>query len=231
LTNITSELEQYINFQNVGLWNKLKTKYTFEFLHDQSEYSWKAKVDGDTAIIVTPNKIINYSSFTHELLHIYLDNLGLSKCHELVLNIQGIHSYLVLSENDLVFYIYNFCSHKKMFPYFKEMGFSEYEFVQERISLNSEQILKIETNYKQKHSRLSAVNQIIGQTLSLLNNVVEEDNTKVSENLTSLKTINQELFMIIEKFDSNWTKSIDLNLTEIFLNFENELENWLVENA
>lgn len=222
MENLTSEINKYIIIQNEKIWNELRQKYTFLLFHDHSEYSWKVKVEDDLATIVTPNLTVNHSSFTHELLHVYLDYLGLPKCFELMRSISGSDSFDVLIENNLISHIYNFCSHKKMFPYYKEMGFSEYDFVNERITFNDEDLNSIQQSLNNKN-----YTDFIGHSLALLNNVVEEDNLQVTVYLKALKELDYELYNIIERFDKNWSNSIDLNLIDIFSSFDIELDNWI----
>jgi hypothetical protein len=63
-----------------------------------------------------------------------------------------------------------------------------------------------------------------------MNNVIDEDKEKCQNYLKEMKLLNPELFQIVEDFDANWNNSTDLNLTEVFLPFEERLENWLVKN-
>lgn len=228
--NITTEIDKYINSQNLDIWNEVKNKYVFQFTYNPFETSWLSRTENGIANIVTNTKEINYESFTHELLHIYLDSLGMSKMPELMYNIVGENSFEILLEESLVPFIYNVCSHKKMFPYFKKMGFSDYYFVQERINFSLEDLLFIKNGFLNSDSKLIIINQFIGHSLALLNNVVELDNSKCANFLLQLESIQPELYNIIETFDKKWKDSVDLNLTPIFLNFENELDKWLVKN-
>lgn len=228
--DITLEIEDYINSQNQKVWTELKNKYFIRLIYDPSEYSWKVNTKSGIATIVTPNKIIEYHSFTHELLHIYLDYKGLSKSNELVSGMTGELSREILSINDLVESLYNFCSHKKMFPYYIEMGFSEYFFVQSRISFTRLDLLCIKLFFRFKKTKPKGINQLIGHSLALMNNVVLEDKPKCLKYLKKLKNINPDLYQIVEEFDSKWTASTDLDLASKFFDFENKLNNWLKKN-
>lgn len=228
--NITNEISNYINSKNQNIWNEIKSAYVFNLIYNPYETSWMSKAENGIATIVTNSKNIDYSSFTHELLHIYLDFKGLSEMPELIYSIKGENSFEILLEQDLVPFIYNVCSHKKMFPYFNEMGFSEYDFVQERISFGNNDLNFIRNGFKNNKSKLIAINQFIGQTISLFNNVVLEDKSKCSIFLQELYFMQPELFSIIQKFDTDWNDSKNLNLTPIFLDFESDLENWLIKN-
>ena len=230
MINITTEISNYINTQNQNIWDEIKDEYIFSLIYNPFETSWMSNSENGNATIYTNTKNIDYSSFTHELLHIYLDFKGMSGMPELIYSIMGQNSFKILLEQDLVPFLHNVCSHKKMFPYYEEMGFSEHNFVQERITFGNNDLNFIKSSFENSGSKLIAVNQFIGHTISLFNNVIVEDEPKCSSYLQKLKNIQPELFDIIQKFDNNWNNSIDLNLTPVFLNFENDLENWLTKN-
>ena len=91
-------------------------------------------------------------------------------------------------------------------------------------------IFEIKLLFTFKKWRKKAVNQFIGQSLSLMNVVVEEDKPKCEKYLRKLQKIEPRLFKIISDFDKQWAESADLDLATTFLNFEYELNEWLVEN-
>ncbi|NRR93580.1 hypothetical protein HSX10_18580 [Winogradskyella undariae] len=63
-----------------------------------------------------------------------------------------------------------------------------------------------------------------------MNVVVEEDKSKCEKYLKKLQKIKPNLFKIISDFDKKWNESTDLNLATTFLNFEYELNEWLIKN-
>lgn len=63
-----------------------------------------------------------------------------------------------------------------------------------------------------------------------MNNVVKQDEKKCKNFLFKLRKVKPELFDIIYNFDFEWTKSKDLNLLHYFIEFENDLEIWLIKN-
>jgi hypothetical protein len=230
MTDITDKIEKYINSQNHKIWNELKNEYSFQLIYDPKEYSWMGKTENSNAIIVTPTEEIEFHSFTHELLHIYLDYLGISKLDELVYGITGEHSSEVLIENHLTSIIYNYCSHRKMFPYYNGMGFSDDLFVQDRIEFNGYNLMEIKVLFLFEKTRVKGVNQFIGQSLSLMNNVRTEDKSKCDKYLKKLSKIKPDLYKIIADFDLSWTQSNILDLATVFLDFENKLNDWLLAN-
>lgn len=228
---ITNQIEKYINSKNENIWNELKSYYTFQLDYNPLEYSWTCKIEGNKALIVTPNRKIEIDSFTHELLHIYLDYLGLSKYPDLISSIEGENSMgILVVESDLISHIYNFASHKKMFPLFKEIGFSEYNFVQERISFNENDLEIVRTGFLNGGKQSDFIHQFIGHSLALMNNVVEDDRPKCLKFLEQLQNLKPDLFQIIEDFDNTWDSCGHLNFIEVFLIFEKRLDEWLIEN-
>lgn len=228
--DITERIEKYVNSQNEKIWNELRSQYIFQLTYNPFETSWASKTDGNFAHIITPNLDIDFDSFTHELLHVYMDYLGLSAYPDLINGIMGENSMgILVVESDLISHLYNFCSHKKMFPYFKQMGFSEYNFVESRISFNDNDLNFIKNGFNLRGKQSQFIDQLIGYSLALMNNVVEEDKSKCEIYLAELKKINPELFKIVEDFDNEWKDCKHLNLLEVFLKFEEKLENWLVK--
>jgi hypothetical protein len=160
-----------------------------------------------------------------------MDYLGLSNYPDFIFSINGENSFgILVVDSNLISHLYNVCSHKKMYPYFNEMGFSEYKFVSERVTFNQNDLNFIKIGFQSNHSRALYIDQFIGHTLTLLNNVVEEDKSKCLNYLSQLKSINEELFKIVGDFDNEWESSNHLNLLEIFLKFEKKLDDWLSEN-
>jgi hypothetical protein len=227
--DITNRIENYINSQNRKIWDEIKNQYNFRLIYNPSEYSWASKVDGNFAEIVTPNQNIEFDSFTHELLHIYIDYLGLTPYPDLIHNIKSMNSLgILVVEGQLISHLYNVCSHKKMFPIYKEIGFSEYNFVQSRISFNDNDLNYIRTGFLSSGKQSKFIDQLIGHALALMNNFVEEDELKCQNYLDKLKLISPELFEIVNRFDTEWKNAVDLDLLKIFLKFEEELDGWLV---
>ncbi len=229
MTDITHHLGDYITTQNQRIWDQLKNAYSFHLFYDPLEYSWKQKIENGIVTIVTPTLEIEYHSFTHELLHAYLDFMGISSYDELLYGVTGIHSFEILVDSNLIGSIYNFCSHKKMFPYYKSMGFSEYLFVKERTNFSWKDVLAIKLLFVFKRTKPTAVNQFIGHSLALMNNIVEEDKSKCRKFLKGLKLIKPSLYKIVENFDKDWDNSQNLDLASNFLDFEQKLDEWLIK--
>ena len=180
------DIENFINEQNQGIWNELNAIYQIKLLFDPTEPSWRIKTEGNYITIITPTKKLEIASFTHELLHLYVDNLGISTPKEILYSISGEKSFLILTQNGLFDKIHNFCSHKKMFPYFIEMGFNENSFLSKWANFGciSYWITKMQLN--QKYA--IGVTNYIGFTISLQNNIGQ---AKKDYNLKKLRKLKQ----------------------------------------
>jgi len=227
MPDISNKIELYINHQNSKLWAELKYNYLFNLIIDGSAKTWKVGITQKQVEIITPNEEINISSFTHELLHVYMDFLGLPDGTELMKGIKGDKSFKILTENNLLSSIYNFCSHTKMYPFYHSMGFSPEEFVSDRIKVNLTELLVIRLGRNFKLTKNFAINQFIGHSISMMNNVNPNDKKRTIKYLTKFKKIEPALFEIVSNFDQDWRNSDNLNITHYFLEFESNLNNWL----
>ena len=228
MINRTDKIDEYINFKNKYLWNQIREKYNIRLILDSSEYSWLMIRTANGYDIVCPNTEISYSSFTHELLHIHLEDLGMIDYDSFYNSYKYDNLFDPLFTN-LFGYIFNFSCHKKMFPFYKQMGFSEYDFVQQRIDYNWKRHLKIKILFKIRKMKLLAVDQFLGNFFALKNNVVTADNEKCKKYLNKLKNLNPELYGIAERFDDKWDTAENYNFLETFNQFKADLRNWLVK--
>lgn len=222
-------IEDYINHQNISIWNEIKDEYEFRIECIPKEISWRVTIEDGLVTFITPNKKINIPSFTHELLHVYIENLGMSTAKDLLQSIYGDHSFEVLTQNDLFAKIHNFCSHKKMYPYYKEMGFSENSFLSSRAKLRLLDVFFLKLHSKLDVTKQNAVMDFIGYGVSLYNDIGKQNIQTNEKSLHKLKRIEPSLYRIIENFNQKWEESSDLNLAKIFIEFDKNLDGWLIK--
>ncbi len=230
MTNISDSIGNYVNDQNRELWNNLKSKYRFELFHDSNEYSWKTQRENGVVIIVCPNLEISYASFTHELLHTYIEDKGMTEFE----TFEASYKYDTILGNFVFSMLfsrcYNFFAHKKMYPYFKQMGFSEYDFVSDRIKYSTFQHFKTKMLFRIKKLRIFGIETFLGNFFELKNNVVKEDMGKCQKGLGKLKKLQPELYSIADRFDNIWKDQKDLDLLVPFNDFKHNLILWLGKN-
>lgn len=76
MIDITKNIENYIINKNRNLWENLSDKHVIKLFYDKKEDSWLVKNGRENIEIICPNLEVNYSSFTHQLLHIYIEDLA-----------------------------------------------------------------------------------------------------------------------------------------------------------
>lgn len=223
-------LKDNLNNQNIELWNKLSSQFDFKLIYTEKETSWRVNTETDPIEIYTSSKTANIPAFTHELLHVYIESKGMSSDRDVLNSMYGTDSFQILTKNALFARIHNYCSHTKMFPYFKEMGFDEYKFLNGRIRFGtfSYYILRIMFSFKKTLGL--AVTDFIGNTMALFNDNESTNRKNTLNSLRKLQKLNPSLFKIVEDFNVEWRNSEDLNLAYYFQNFDNELNEWLMEN-
>lgn len=220
-------IENYIDERNLAIWTKLNAIYEIELIYNRTESSWRIKmeIESKSAKIITPTRKLQIASFTHELLHLYLAEFGMSTDKEILYSIYGEKSFNILTKNGLFGKIHNFCSHKKMYPYFVEMGFPENSFIQKPAKFSFISYYLTKRQLKQKNE--NGITDYIGFTISLMNNMGETNKEYNQKKLIKLKQMEPSLYEIIERFDQNWDNSIEFDLVTPFKKFDSELENWI----
>lgn len=224
------KITDYINEKNESIWNELNGSYEIELVYDPKEYSWKINMDKRQVVITTPTKKIEIESLTHELLHVYVEHMGMSSPEEILHSIYGTDSFEILTTNGLFAKIQNFCSHKKMFPLYIDLGFSEKKFLAQKANINFFELLTLKSSFLKKETIKLGVVDFIGHSISFFNNEGEFQKKKNARCLGKLKKIRTDLFEILERFNTNWENSNDYNLSREFEKFDSELDEWLVKN-
>lgn len=218
------DINKYLNHQNIGIFDKVSNKYNIKLFLDSSLNSWL--VDNNQ-VIWTPKDNLNIASFTHELLHIYLDYLGI--CSKKFIFKELFCVDVLISLNRGLFdHVYNVSSHKKMYPYFREIGFKDEEFVQSTGPF----VKKIDFFIIKLFKKLNIfpklwISQYIGHFFSLKNDVRADYNKYNRMFLCKLARLDPSLYQIIYSFDSNWAKQTIYYCEENYKQLSDGLYYWL----
>jgi hypothetical protein len=226
--SIELDVNKYINNQNRELFKKLSQVYDIHLYLNPELSSWCS--DNNLPIIRTPKDDGNIPSFTHELLHIYLDYLGITSKVYIFENILSVN--VLLSLKRLLYdHIYNVSCHKKMYPYFKGMEFDEMDFVQGNGVFFTQFDFFIICLCKRLNicSKLWT-SQFIGHTFSLFNDVVGYRRSRNRRFLVQLSKLDRDLYRVLYLFDSKWSKQEDLDCKTNFKELSDGLLNWLMKN-
>lgn len=211
MKNITSEITKYVNYQNKSLWEELKNQYNIQLYYKPTEYSWLVQIDGKDVKIVCNDLEVNIASFTHELLHVKLDQQGMPNFDQLdyfILNNPIFNNFIL---KNLIYKVYNFHSHKKMFPIFLSMGFQDEDFVSAREKFSIYENIRLRLFPKIKLLKTFGIEEFLGKYFALKNDFVASNQKKTQRNLRNLQRINKELFNVAECFDSDWENRSDLD--------------------
>ncbi len=229
MENLTHKIEDYINYQNKSLWEELYSEYDIELFHDPTEFSWLVEIKGKKAKIVCDNLEINYASFTHELLHIKLDQLGMTNFNELS---DYTSNHLIFKHfifRSMIYNVFNFHSHKKMFPYFDSMGFNDVDFVSNTENFSFIESLRLRIFPKIKLLKSCGMEEFLGKFFALKNDFIQSNSIRKERYLKRLRKINTELFDIAEQFDSEWNERNDFDYIASLEIFTENLKPYLSE--
>lgn len=229
MRNKELDIRKYLNHQNQKLFDEISSVYGIKLYLDPKLNSWG--VDNNKPIIRTPKDDLNIASFTHELLHIYLDFLGLTPKEEIYYNVINVDVLNFINHAYLFDHIYNTSSHKKMYPIYQDLGFQEKEFVQNNGPFFSQRdYLIIKTCKKLNICSKLWISQFIGHFFALKNDIIKNHNQHNRKYLYKLAKLDKSLYQILYHFDSKWTKQTSLNCWDNYLELSNDLYDWLLKN-
>ena len=220
------DIGKYLNYQNRKLFDELSSVYDIKLYIDPKLNSWS--VDNNKPIIRTPKDDLNIASFTHELLHIYLDYLGLTPKEDIYYKVFNVDVLLSINRALLFDHIYNVSSHKKMYPIFQELGFQDKDFVQNNgLFFNRLDYLIIKICKKLNIFSKLWISQFIGHSFALKNDIIKNHKLHNRRYLYKLAKLDKNLYRIIYNFDSKWTKQTNLDCWDNYLELSDDLYNWL----
>ncbi len=211
------------------MWDKLNSEYQIDLFFDESAYSWLVIIDDQKAKIITPNLDIDYSSFTHELLHVKLDKLGMTNFDDLTDFVESSTVFSNFVFRRLIFATHNFHSHKKMYPYFNEMGFDDEDFVGVRERFSFMEDLQLRIFPKIKLLRTFAIEGFLGKFFALKNDFVQREKNTTEKRLKRLYKIDKRLYQIANEFDIDWNNRTDFNYISSLEKFEFDLRPYLAD--
>ena len=220
-----------IDNRNKDLWAEINKVQDIDIhLVDGTIYSVYTK-SGKSTIYVPKNKI-KPASFTHELLHIYLSTKKVFIGGSLKLSIKGNPNLSRIFSDNLLEHIGNCIEHIKMLPIFLSLGFERKCFLSD-YSTNKFTAQELEAvknhfcKYGLYHS--STIDLFIGKYFATKSC---PDNSKDYTNqLKELQSINNELYLILDKFLIAWNNfdyNNDGDYHSFVFDLVNELDNWTI---
>jgi hypothetical protein len=235
-------IEKLLDNRNIELWNHLNSIHdiTVEF---GDFYEYGVYSINDSSVIFVPQDKIDIPGFTHELLHIFLRTKDVYIGSDLSLRVnEKPHLQNVLSKR-LIDHIGNCLCHIKMLPIFTEMGFCERDFITDYgvNKLNEDDVRLLQKNFRKKplfgnsYFNKLYIDGYVGKYFAAKS--CPNKAFDYSGGLGSLKSINAELYTILDDFMNEW---LNLEISDISpitggyiimaYNFINRIENWILNN-
>lgn len=206
--------EGLIDERNIELWTLLTNNFDIEIVKEIREDYLVYSIDNKATIYI-PVDNINSSSFTHELLHVFLRLKHIFIGAGLTMSVKGNSILSRILSDKLLEHIGNCLDHIKILPLYLDLGYENSDFISDfdTNKLPDSEILNIKRNYCttinfKKYYSKSAVDYFIGKFFAAVACPNEDFNYK--EQLSRLKKIDTELFEILEFFVIEW-RNFDLD--------------------
>lgn len=199
-------LDKLIDKRNIALWNEINKNFKVSFEKTlQPEYAIYQQAKKVTFYIDENNLCV--SSFTHELLHVYLSLKGLHISGGLKNRIMTDDFFKLLFSKNLIEHIGNCLDHVKMLPLYLELGFEREKFISDFYfyKCTETEINELERYYRVFNKiNTNAVDTYIGRLVSIIAD--PNDDFNYDNYLYRLKNIDSKLFLTIYNLFDNWKK-------------------------
>lgn len=196
------DVTPYIDKRNIALWDELKSSDLSITIEKSNEPNYGCINEGTNIKILVPLSNPNPASFAHELLHIRFRKNGVFAGGCLKQTILE-HPLLkdIISEGTLDS-IANSMEHVKMLPHFLNMGYERSEFLadynESKFDISECQLFCL----LYESERLSIIERILGTYCAMRADCNPAHN--YDECYSLLKSIDEYLYSIIEKFWGDW---------------------------
>jgi len=237
-------IDELLDYRNKHLWENLINVCDINIdVGDYNNYGVFSK--GETHLIYIPKNQLCISSFTHELLHIYLETKSIRIGNLMLIYIKEKKLAKIVLTEGLLEHIGNCLAHIKMLPIFEQMGFDKSEFLSDYNvnKLEAKEIKDLKGNFKKKtwygrtYYDKTNIDLYIGKFFAA--NACPNSNYNYTDGLSELKLINSGLYGILNEFLFKWInfdiKKIDdaiqfADYSLMQFEFVDSLENWFKNN-
>jgi len=219
--------------KNFELWNEIQKHFKIEIYQHEKPYSELFSQKKHVKIYV--NKEIDSASFTHELLHLWIEQKEIYIGSSLKLLVEEDIKLKKIFSNELLNHIGNTCEHIKMLPKFLSLGYSSDHFL---FDYNQNKCTELELKTIERKYRFrtiyqsKAIDAFIGRFFAV--NADNNSNFDYSYCIKRLKNLDPTLIAVLDKFWDNW-KSYDIekddgiyfSYHDIVFGFYEEIKNWI----
>jgi hypothetical protein len=230
-------MKELLDYRNQNLWTEISKNYNISFENSPSrEYSCFTQ-NRNVIFYIDKNNLCK-SSFTHEMLHVYL------RCKDCYISgglnntIRQNSTLSSMFSSELLEHMGNCLDHIKMLPIYLNLGFEKEKFILDfdENKCTSAELNNLKQNYKIYSSiNRNAVDFYIGKLFAIL----ADPNTEFdySKELEEFKIIDPILFEANNKMIEHW-KEIKVENRQIFdddyhsvlFEYYQNLEKWALIN-
>ncbi|MBN8878043.1 MAG: hypothetical protein J0I32_10890 [Sphingobacteriales bacterium] len=229
-------MSKLIDNRNQEVWNVVKSRYDVNVVfHGSREHH--VFYQNDMARISIPAGDYSADSFTHELLHLYLEVKEFRLSGFVLLFLKENKRISSILTIGLLHHISNVIDHAKMLPLYLQMGFKRELFLMDYCERKCEEyhLTIIEAGF-QKDSllRVTAIDLYIGKFFAIKS--CPNPSFDYTPFLSRMREAEPSLYEILDKF---WKAVVTLNIEttelhyhlELAGDFKDELEQWLALNV
>ena len=224
-------LEKLLDKRNIYLWNTLNEKFNIVLL-ESSEPNYINIVVGKTVKIYIDKGNIDPSSFTHELLHIYLSSKGLKIVDDFYNKIDSHPKMPIIFSDELKNHIGNCLAHVLMLPIFLKMGYENSDFISDYQvkKMNSDLMTYLKKEYFKAGSYSGkVVDFYIGKFFAM--KACNNKSHNYSKYYNIMGKLDSKMHRLLNEFWDDWQtfdiENPDDNYDEIFDYLIDDLDSWI----
>lgn len=199
-------IKKLIDERNEEIFKKVSEKFVIKFAESNNGEHSVHSINNDITFFI-PKSIFDVDSFSHELLHAYMDYYDVRLTSNFKLTMWQSNIFTRLFDTHLSEHITNSISHTLMLPHFLNLGFDRSRFLFDYYEYKCEPgfINQISKFYRQGNKfSLSAIRNFIGKYFAFKCDPNPEFD--YSQELKQLKMIDNKLFNIINDYYRMWDR-------------------------
>jgi hypothetical protein len=230
---IFTDFSKIIDSRNASLWDEIQKHFEIEVYQHRKPHCELFSQKGNVKIYI--NNEMDSASFTHELLHLWIEQKEIYFGSTLKLLVEEDYKLKKIFSNKLLNHIGNACDHIKMLPKFLSLGYSSDQFLLDYYTnkCTELELITIERRYRFRDVYQSkAIDSFIGKFFAVKadNNL----NLDYSNCLKRFENLDPNLLAVLDKFWNNLKTyniekddSIYYSYHDIIFEFYEELKTWI----
>lgn len=222
--------DSLVDDRNSKLWREINNSLRFDVVFGEFT-SYRAYCKGNNAIIYVPINNLCVDSFTHELLHLYLQKEGLPISGGFKMSIITSQYCKHILTPELIEHVGNCLEHIVFYPLYIKMGCNPKIFISdyEELKCTNQELGLIKKGFtKTGLIKNLSIDAYIGKFFAIA--ACNNNQHNYSDILKEMEAIDSRLYGILNNFMLEW-KNYDINnkipdYSFYIYNFVQELEDW-----